>query len=400
MNSNPINHDIPSSSTESKTRTSRRFIRLDRRLVVFFVSLLILITVGNFVVLFARGYNFDFKQKTITHTGIISVSSVPPQASVFLNDKLVTATNNTISNLSPGKYTVKVTKDGFTPWQKEVTVKEEVVTPLEIVLFPSVPDLSPLTFSGVNNPKFSPDQTKIVYAISKEEKAGLWILDLNDRPLIFSKDPKQIVKDGNGFNFSESDYSWTPDSRSVIAKLKGRPEIISLSIDSLSREPFNDIKQSYSNTQKSWEDEKATIVKQRISNLPAQGQQIATSSANIVFSPDEKRFLNITDSGNGKKKATVYDSHPSPDPNVKETTFTLPEADQYLWYPDSQHVILVDENQIGIVEKDGTNLSVIYSGSFVKEVVFPANNGTRLLIGATFNKSLGDVPNLYAINLR
>lgn len=370
------------------------------RLLYFFLSLLIIILVGNGVILFAKGYNFDFRQKTFTQTGIISISSLPTQASVFLDDRLITATNTTIPNLVPGKYTVRVTKVGYTPWEKEVTVKAELVTPLQIVLFPSVPDLSPLTFTGVISPKFSPDQNKIVYAISDGDKTGLWVLDLSDRPLIFSKDPKQIAKDGNGFNFSQADFSWSPDSRSVVVRFKDRPTIYLLSSDQLNREPFNDISATFVNTQKTWEEEKTTIQKQRIAKLPPRGATLATASASVLFSPDEKRFLIINDGSDGKKKATIYDSRPSPDPSVTETTYELPAAQEYYWYPDSLHVLLVDESQISIVEKDGTNASTIYSGSFEKGIIFPANNGNRLLIGANFNKSLGEKPNLYAITLR
>lgn len=370
------------------------------RLLYFFLSILLIVLVANLVILFARGYNFDFKQKTLTQTGIISITSLPTQASVFLNDRLITATNTTIPNLSPGKYTIKVTKVGYSPWQKEVVVKAQVVTPLQIVLFPSVPDLTPLTFTGVIGPKFSPDQNKIVYAISDGDKTGLWVLDLSDRPLIFSKDPKQIVKDGAGLNFSQASFSWSPDSRSIVVKFIDRPNLILLSIDQLNHDPFNDIAASFSNTQKAWADEATTIQKQRIAKLPSKGAQLATSSANILFSPDEKRFLILKDSLDGKKKATVYDSQPSADPSVKETTYELPSAKEYYWYPDSQHILLVDDNQISIVEKDGTNSSTIYSGSFEKGIIFPANNGNRLIIGANFNKSLGEKPNLYAITLR
>ncbi len=380
--------------------STRNLPTLDRRLIYFVVSLLILFMAGTAVILFARGYNFDFREKTFTKTGIISISSVPTQASVYLNDSLVTATNNTIDNLLPGKYTIKVTKEGYTSWEKEVEVKKEVVTPLEIVLFPSVPDLSPLTFNGVKDPKYSPDQNKIVYGIKNGDKSGLWVLDLSDRPLIFSKDPKQIIKDSGGLNFSDSIFTWAPDSKSIVVKFTDRPEVFLLSSDSLNRDPLNNVSASIAATENTWAEEDKAEEKSRIQNLPEMAQKLATTSGKILFSPDEKRFLTFKETPEKKTKASVYDSKPSPDPTVKEAIFDLPEAKQYFWYPDSQHIVLVEENSISIVEKDGTNKSTIYSGSFDTAFVFPANNGTRLLIAANFNSSLGNRPNLYAINLR
>lgn len=380
-------------------RTKRVISSINPRLVYFLISTLILILAGNLVILFARGYNFDFQNRSFTKTGIISVRSIPEQASVYINGQLATATNNNIDNLTPGKYQVRVTKDGYTPWEKEVEVKQEVVTPIEIVLFPSVPDLNPITFNGVNNPKFSPDQNKLVYAISNGDKTGLWVLDLSDRPLIFSRDPKQIVKDANGFNFSQGDFSWTPDSKSVVVRLKDRPNVYLLSADQTNRDPFNDITASVATTETTWQEEERTEEKQRISKLPEMGRQIATASARLKFSPDEKRFIAFQKDGE-KEKAVVYDSRPSPDPSVKETTFNLPEAKEYLWLSDSQHIVLVEEGSISIIEKDGTNKSTVYSGVFENSLVFPVNNGTRLLILANFNSAQGKHPNLYSINLR
>lgn len=378
----------------------RRYAPIDRRLIYFVVSLLILFMAATGVILFARGYNFNFKEKTFTKTGIISISSVPTQASVYLNDTLVTATNNTLNNILPGKYKIRVTKEGYTSWEKEVEVQKEVVTPLEIVLFPSVPDLSPLTFSGVISPKYSPDQNKIVYAIKNGEKTGLWVLDLTERPVIFSKDPKQIIKDSGGLNFSDSQFSWAPDSKSIVVKFKDRPDVFLLNGDSLNRDPLDNISSNILAMEKNWAEEDKTEEKSRIAKLPEMGQNLATTSGKILFSPDEKRFLTFKETGEKKIKASVYDSKPSPDPTVKEANFELPEAKQYFWYPDSQHIVLVEENSISIVEKDGTNKSTIYSGSFDVGFVFAANNGTRLLIAANFNSSLGNRPNLYAINLR
>lgn len=372
---------------------------MNRRLLFFLLSILILILAGNLVVLVAKGYNFNFKDKQITQTGIISVSSVPTQASVYLNGTLVTATNNNIPNLLPGKYTVKVSKDGYSSWEKQVEVKVGVVSPLEVVLFRLVPDLSPLTYTGVIGAKLSPDQTKVVYSVKDGDKTGLWVLDLNDQPIIFSKDPKQIVKDGNGFNFTDSNYFWAPDSKTVVVQVKDRPTVLFLNIDQLSQEPFNDVTASFTATTKTWADAESNKQKTTLAGMSKMANDLAVKANKIVFSPDEKRFLAFI-TVDGKDKAQVYDSKPSPDPSVKETISEMPIAKQYLWYADSRHVILVDGGTISIIENDGNNKANIYSGDLANGIVFPANLGNRLLIATSFNKSLGDLPNLYAINLR
>lgn len=374
--------------------------RIDRRIVYFLLSILILLLISNMVILFARGYSFDFKEKRVSRTGIISVSSLPDQASVFLNDRLVTATNNNISNLVPGKYTIKVTKEGYSSWEKQVEVKEEQVVPVDIILFPSVPTLSPVTFTGINNPKNSPDQTKIVYSIRDGDKSGLWVLDLNDRPLIFSRAPKQIAKDDVTYNFSEADYAWAPDSKSVVVELKNKPSTLLLNADSLNRDPLNDITGTIAATRQIWTEEEQTKHTELTRRLTALGQEVASRSTKVVFSPDENRFLSYQDGGNGQTKVIVYDAKPSPDPGVKETTYELPRAKEYYWYSDSRHLLLLEEGSLSIIEKDGTNKATIYSGSFEPSFVFLGPNGDKILLAANFNSVQGDKANLYAISLR
>nr|MCW1949497.1 PEGA domain-containing protein [Candidatus Shapirobacteria bacterium] len=136
-------------------------------------SLILIALVGFFIVsftylisIFARGYRFSLKNGfTLNPTGIISAVSYPKGASVYINDKLITATDDTF-NLSPGVYNLKINKDGFNQWQKNITVKTETVYQADIQLFSSVPDLKPITLTGAINPSANSDNTKIVYAVA------------------------------------------------------------------------------------------------------------------------------------------------------------------------------------------------------------------------------------------
>ena len=73
---------------------------------------LILVIGGTFAIsFFARGYQISTKGKiSFLATGIISATSKPKAASVYINNKLITATDYTI-NLPPDEYTIKIVKD-------------------------------------------------------------------------------------------------------------------------------------------------------------------------------------------------------------------------------------------------------------------------------------------------
>ncbi|OGY27677.1 MAG: hypothetical protein A3F33_02240 [Candidatus Woykebacteria bacterium RIFCSPHIGHO2_12_FULL_43_10] len=381
---------------------------MNRYYLGLLATVLTIIAVSTVLIFQAKGYKLDFENKRIEKTGILAISSVPTGAAVYLNGHLISATNANIQNLTPGEYHLKVTKEGFISWEKKVLVSEELVTLVEIALFPAVPDLSPLTFTGSHSPKLSPDGQKIVYALRNGEKSGLWVLDLADKPVFFSKEPKQIAKDSSSLSFSDSTFSWTPDSKTVLVTLQENSKeggeytrTYLLVADQLNNERLSDITTTIERTKKTWADDYNLKKEGRISKLVNIGaQELATKSANIAWSLDEKRFLvyetEVIKNGDKEQtklgKAKVYDSK-------LDKTFTLPDADSYVWYPDSAHLILVADQSISIIEYTGENRSTIYSGNFDPTIIFPSPNGSKLIILSSFNQSIKE-PNLYTINLQ
>src|ERR1039457_3144585 len=99
-----------------------------KQILISLSILLLLITVTVFVILYGKGYRLLIQHgATITKTGILNLSSDPTGAQVYINDHLTTATNNSL-NLPPGKYNVKIQKDGYLEWQKDFEIKREVVS--------------------------------------------------------------------------------------------------------------------------------------------------------------------------------------------------------------------------------------------------------------------------------
>src|SRR3989344_5322587 len=89
----------------------------------------VLLTGTAIAIFYARGYRLSPENgKTfVAGTGLLVATSTPDGAKVLVNGKLLTATNNTI-NLPPGSYNVKIAKDGYFPWKKEIIVEKEIVS--------------------------------------------------------------------------------------------------------------------------------------------------------------------------------------------------------------------------------------------------------------------------------
>jgi len=113
-----------------------------KRKFLFFSLFLLFLIAAPLIILYSLGYRLDLKNKKITQTGGIFVKTIPPSAQIFLNGKLSKKTDflfgsAVIKNLLPRTYKVRVEKDGFFPWEKELEVKEKEVTKTKtIVLFP------------------------------------------------------------------------------------------------------------------------------------------------------------------------------------------------------------------------------------------------------------------------
>lgn len=391
-------------------------------LVIFFVGL---ISAG--VIFYARGFHLNFQNKRIDHTGLLVVNSIPDSAQVYLDGRLTSATNTTIDGLKPKKYQIKISKDGYNSWEKEIEIRADLATEVKATLFPLVPELKPLTLSGATNPQVSPDGTKLVYSVPEEKNSGLWILDMSSGPLPFKKGPKQIVKNTPALDFSKAKLTWAPDSSQIWAKLsteKDGKEISSqnflLQADKLN-DKLTDSTATLESTLVSWQDEinrQERLRIKKLSEVPdlskqaeeSLDKQIATASAalgiikyypvNFIWSADEKKILiPKADDGSFKDGATVW-LLKDPNPLIKTPDkFDLPSADKIFWLPDSKHLVLAQEKEIQIIEFDGFNKVSVYSQNFENGFVFPWPDGSRLVILTTFNQSAGALPNLYTITL-
>ncbi len=151
------------------------------RRVLFFIFFLIFILVAPILTLYVQGYRFDFENKRLTQTGGIFIKTInPKQVEVYLDGKLSKKTDfffssTLIENLLPKNYNIKVQKQDYYTWEKNLEVKEkQVAEARSIVLLPKDPEFQLLT-TGVENIWFSEDKSK---TIIKEREKDIWTLKL------------------------------------------------------------------------------------------------------------------------------------------------------------------------------------------------------------------------------
>lgn len=377
-----------------------------KRVLTSLIIALLLLAAGTTVIFWARGFKPDFKTGTLARTGLIVASSIPTGAQVYLDDRLTSATDTNIAFLSPKVYRLRIEKDGYTTWEKDIEVKADLAVEIKALLFPTAPEIKPQTTTGALNPSLSPDGAKIIYS-APGPRGGLYVLPMSDRPFPFRQDARVLVKNGP-WDFAKAQFVWRPDSQVVIARITSEKDtgqfIANLLIDTAKtdQQPL-DVTAAATATLTSWQEElnlqaqtKAVPIPDQIKQATA-GAESGDSTLNyyptgFIFSPDEEKILYIARDA----KYHVYDLK-----NKKD--YTLPDFPDFIglwWYPDSNHLVLAQKDRVAIIETDGANKMPIYSGKFENGFVFPHPSGTKLIILTALTQPDGTHPNLYSINLR
>lgn len=114
--------------------------RLVRRLLLV-VALLLFIAIAPAVVLYAIGYRPPTAENRIAPIGVLLIEAIPRRVNVDVASEPVGRTPRAISNLQPGPVDVRLSKDGYVPWEKTLPIEPARATELRNVrLFPENPE--------------------------------------------------------------------------------------------------------------------------------------------------------------------------------------------------------------------------------------------------------------------
>lgn len=398
------------------------------RLSVILVFLIVLAT----IIAFARGYRFDFSQKSFTSTGILSINSYPKAAKVYVNNQFKGVTDINLS-LPPGKYQIDIKKDGYTSWSKNIILKGELVETLDALLFPTNPSLSPLTNLGVV--KVIPvDQTDKIILFSEnnfEEKDGIYIFESSKKPLSFLPPLKLIILKKNlptEVEFKKTEIYFSPDFKQAVFDFNNFAYLLSLDGENI--QPF-DITNSKDTLLTAWVEEKEKETIKILETYPKEIRKIATSSCQVIsFSPDETKVLyqakkyidlpfvitpiligtNQTPDERSLKKDVLYIYDKKEDKNyvitnnqlltLNQTPFSILNSQfPILWYPDSKHLINNETKRISVIDYDNTNRQTIYSGPF-ENYFFSTTTDGKIVILANLNPEANKLPDLYLVGIK
>ncbi len=381
------------------------------RLLLFLAFIIVLTS----VIAYARGYRFDIEKRLVNSTGIISATSNPKAAKIYINGELKAVTDTNLT-LPPENYLVEIKKEGYTGWSKEINLKGELVINVDPVLFPINPSLSPLTNLGIIKAVPTEDGDRIVviasgsaYLFDAGKKTLPFfpplnkivdfsllpsIVDIKNIKVIFSPDQKQAI------------FAWSDDLKSEISYL--------LSLEENNLNPL-EVTLSKEALIQAWQTEKNKNNIKILETFPKDFDKIASSSFDIIsFSPNETKVLykakenvelplminppliatNQTPEERLviKEKIYVYD-------RKEDKNFPLLLTPNLKWYYDSRHFVVEEEKKISIVDYDNTNKQTIYSGPFESSFFNTTNDG-KIVVLINLNSQVNELPDLYLVGIR
>lgn len=399
--------------------------------IIIFIALL-----AGTLIAYGRGYRFNFGQKAISSTGILSATSSPDGASIWIDGKLTSATNGSIS-LPPAWYDLHITKEGYQNWTKRIRIQGEVVTRIDALLIPNNPSLRVLTTSGILSSSLSPTKTRLAYIIPQDDatvsstlksRIGVWVFDLRNGPLGGTSDPKQVLKSTEAtVDWNNSLILWSPDEKQLILETKSSDtksdKIVSaleIFLDNSNTPPIP-VTSTLDSILADWNDTNSLKLNQSLAALPPLLTGFLTNSADeIQFSPDNNKVLYIA-TASATLAPVITPPIIGSNPTVEIRTVTPGKYYVYdvkedknfeivsqaavangpipFWYPDSKRIVMVENKSITITDYDGTNVRTIYSGPFVENIVYPWTSSGQLVILTNFNKP-ASLPDLYEIDIR
>ncbi|MDP3800134.1 MAG: hypothetical protein Q8Q90_01795, partial [bacterium] len=189
------------------------------RRILLGIAVAIFLASGSVLLMYARGYRWDFSNNNFVLSGAIYVESAyPEETEITYNGKVYNKNGSAlIKNLLPSKkYRVNVSKEAFQTWEKEFSVDAGLVTNTKnVVLFPKQlqNQIAWPETQGLNDFTISNDEKLIAIKIDTAKVLMRDLTNINATSTELKFPDK--LKD-KSVNFLENNKGWSKDSQKLI----------------------------------------------------------------------------------------------------------------------------------------------------------------------------------------
>lgn len=186
---------------------------------MYFIFIITFMISAPMVILYTQGYRYNSKHQRLDPTGTLVLSTVPSGATISLNGQaLKFVTPKTLRAILPATYNVKLSKDGYRPWEKKLQIKAgSAIFVSNIRLWKnSIPEKISDGIYQLFSP--SPDGASVIFTAWRDNKEQFFRFDVltDTLPRLIFERPMQKPS---------SDLIWSPQMNRVLV---GGPEVIGI----------------------------------------------------------------------------------------------------------------------------------------------------------------------------
>jgi hypothetical protein len=377
----------------------------------------IFICIVLLVFYYARGYRFNTKDKSLVPSGIVTFSSSPKGAKVYIDSILKGATEFNMQ-LPVGNYSILLEKEGYNPISKQITVQKEIVFPLDGLLIPKNPSFTPLTNIGVQKVVQLKKSDSLLLFTDKTKYAtneALYSYNLKSSILNINKSIYPLVNKNFflGMNPQESIITESPLGDQLL--LEDKTKTVLLQSDTINISPLS-LDKTKANLVEAWKQTLASSEAKLLETFPTfftkkdsveiidvspdktkllYKARIDGQLERIISPPLPKTYLGIEERMIKKNTYYVYDKKED-----KSFVVNLPKDSEYVqWYIDSARIFYTNKKSIYSILYDDTENQLVYSGPYENNFFAITGDGNLvILINLNpVNNRLGD---LYKLVIR
>ncbi len=162
-----------------------------------------------------QGYSYDFKTRQFYINGLLSLTSSPSSATLYINGKPTRHSTPYRSTLKTGTYNLELRKPGFHTWSKQVDITPFQVLSLDAVfLVPnSIPETNLTTNQTASGLVASHDRRHFAY-IASDSLPGVWVINGDHGPGLKIYTPTPASEDHSAETVKE--VTWSSDNSHLL----------------------------------------------------------------------------------------------------------------------------------------------------------------------------------------
>ncbi|MDP2586477.1 MAG: PEGA domain-containing protein [Candidatus Komeilibacteria bacterium] len=306
-----------------------------RRFLVLGLALIFLV-LSPLLILYGLGYKYNWQKNRLEKTGVFFIKSFPKDADVFLNgDRHKKTTPSQITRLLPKIYEVKISKEGFLPWIKNLAIQSQTATFIEDVsLIYQTPKITAVV-EGIFT-ELLPDSNRENFALIEQlgDEQILWHYNAGDNKItrLYSSAEQPLALVG-----------WSSSNKKILFKAgnhfltvhKDSPGLTT-DLQNLTKGVLTDVKWHSQNDNLLYGLTGSQLL---LINLPANTATPVNTEMNFTFLPYKNGALTLVKNPDGFFLKSYL-------PGENRIIFSLPEQTDYNFSQNQAgDVVLHDQNE-------------------------------------------------------